>query len=1284
MSHQLVKKGTDGKYNKVMPKSWIEGIKDKNTGQKLEEILQGFNMYFLSYTGNTYSTRLQVPKELRRKGLWITYVKYDNNVYTEWYASDKIEDEFWKEDSNWRIGNNMLVGDISISANGNWVINGSETKFKAIGEKGNTPLLRIYENILQVSYDLGNTYISINDNPVYTKFRVTGNKLQISTDLGKSWTNITDYIAAWFRWQATTGDTQANNVGRMQLSRDEGKTWSNVSNDFINNLHISKYIGANETLPTSGIAEGTIYAKGPFYAEDDTLNDNPIYRLWVYAWKDNVLAWQDNGEFTSISAGVVQETGNSETEIMSQKATTENLLKVSDKVDDLANISKLSITPNNNSMLIVPMEVPLEKDVDYIVSIEWSFIEGTLAHIGTSVLNVGSYTDKLTNDLYSSSGRLTIDYTPSANVNYWSISPSSTYIYNRLSYININVRKKYPIKDINENLDNISRYTVSNYFKVPQSSASMKPEIGATLVKGHLYKVTVEWNIKGLLARVGTSPIGSGATVDNITGDIYTSTGKINLDYTPTEDMNYWFIDLAGNFEYDENSYVRVIAEEIINAEYTNKELKNLGTKIKEVDTKIDNSFKVIVSDYYKVPQSSAAMKPAIGNVLKKGHLYKVTIDWDFKIGLLAKVGASVFGSGNDIDNLTGDVYDSKGKIVVDYTPTEDMNFWFIYLSTSFEYHKDSFVRIVAEEITNAAGIYESINELGNKIKGEETTSVGKSKFLEFIPTINPELTILEFNNESTLVHVSNENDLKNAISRYNQGQNITISLDNDIYLNDIITIEGDSNELIIKGNNHYIYTIDKKYTSNIVSGGYIKVPCNDLNNKYLYLTKNKSALALNRSKYYFAESTVSDELGNPLNNSDEGKNEGIYRFKLPTELYNMNISDTDDVYVNVSCWFTSFTAKVIKVEEGYLYFHTKGTPYNVNSDYVFAKLNPSFFLINYYKGQGNLYFKDSNLYYPIEEEELYKPLNNTFVINKGKVKITNVQFLGNTSDVILSSGDLLVTKCSFYGMSESAIHTLEGGSIYVLDSKFTLSQKRFIKSEANSLYTYIRNNEFKNAGLLRENTTNVSVNSREYYISDNVFEDFGYAGVGIGILSMEEQIPCGGIVERNIFKQSLEYSVDAKFNTLMDSGAIYIATNNNPYCIIRDNRIINYNGRCFNRGIFADDGAYNIFIYSNIIENVRNAHSISARYATGRSTAGNPDNINKIIANNIVDNEIEIGGNPDIENNGCYLGVNVITSVASKESVKSNIQDSEEQIYSPSTTIVNGVIKTGIEIWNI
>lgn len=102
MSQQLVKKGTNGKHEKVMPRSWIEAIKDKYTGQSLLEILQGFNMYFLSYTGNKENTRLQVPMNLRKRGLWVVYENYDNEVIVEWYDKKSIADEIWKLDSSWK------------------------------------------------------------------------------------------------------------------------------------------------------------------------------------------------------------------------------------------------------------------------------------------------------------------------------------------------------------------------------------------------------------------------------------------------------------------------------------------------------------------------------------------------------------------------------------------------------------------------------------------------------------------------------------------------------------------------------------------------------------------------------------------------------------------------------------------------------------------------------------------------------------------------------------------------------------------------------------------------------------------------------------------------------------------------------------------------------------------------------------------------------------------------------------------------------------------------------
>ena len=290
---QLIKKNQSGGYQDIYPKTFIDAIRDKESGISLSDILNGFNMYFLPYVGNPESTRLLVPKLLRRQGLWITYVKYDKTVVTEWYAGEDISDTAWKDSSNWRIGNNNLVGDITISSDGNWVVNGENTGVKAQGEPGITPLLQIQDNKLQVSYTKGTT-----------------------------WNTISDYIAAWFRMSATSASTVGDKICTIQISRDEGKTWSNLGESFTNSLHIKDYVSSVGSLP-SGAANGDIYGVGPTYDTSDSEHTNPIYNLYV----KTSSGWVDNGRFTSISAGIVQNLGESTTEVMSQKALSDYIIE---------------------------------------------------------------------------------------------------------------------------------------------------------------------------------------------------------------------------------------------------------------------------------------------------------------------------------------------------------------------------------------------------------------------------------------------------------------------------------------------------------------------------------------------------------------------------------------------------------------------------------------------------------------------------------------------------------------------------------------------------------------------------------------------------------------------------------------------------------------------------------------------------------------------------------------------------------------------------------------------
>ena len=222
MSNQLIKTTGQGKEN-VFPRTRIQDLFDDTSGQKLIDILKSFNMMFVPYLGNKSYTRNQISPELRRQGLWLTYV-IGNTVYTEWYDEVAIDDTNWGSDSNWRQGSNALVGDLSISSNGTWVINGEDSGITIKGDKGDSPVIRIYDNKIQVSYDKGVTYEDLNNTPVYTKFRFNSqtNTYQVSYDLGANWQDISDEkVYHKFRYNNTTNT--------YQESIDFGKTWSNIS-----------------------------------------------------------------------------------------------------------------------------------------------------------------------------------------------------------------------------------------------------------------------------------------------------------------------------------------------------------------------------------------------------------------------------------------------------------------------------------------------------------------------------------------------------------------------------------------------------------------------------------------------------------------------------------------------------------------------------------------------------------------------------------------------------------------------------------------------------------------------------------------------------------------------------------------------------------------------------------------------------------------------------------------------------------------------------------------------
>lgn len=136
-------------------------------------------------------------------------------------------------------------------------------------------------------------------------------KLQVYN--GTTWVSMGG--GALFKW---------SDDNKIQISYDEGATWEDLSPEFADNVRIIDYVASVAALPTDA-PNGAMYMVGPAGGTGTT------YNLYIKA----TSGWIDNGSFTSVSAGIVQTTGTSTTEVMSQKAVTDALNVANNNIDIL-------------------------------------------------------------------------------------------------------------------------------------------------------------------------------------------------------------------------------------------------------------------------------------------------------------------------------------------------------------------------------------------------------------------------------------------------------------------------------------------------------------------------------------------------------------------------------------------------------------------------------------------------------------------------------------------------------------------------------------------------------------------------------------------------------------------------------------------------------------------------------------------------------------------------------------------------------------------------------------
>ncbi len=393
---------------------------------------------------------------------------------------------------------------------------------------------------------------------------------------------------------------------------------------------------------------------------------------------------------------------------------------------------------------------------------------------------------------------------------------------------------------------------------------------------------------------------------------------------------------------------------------------------------------------------------------------------------------------------------------------------------------------------------------------------------------------------------------------------------------------------------------------------------------------------------------------------------EKICRLKN-SELKGVLLPEGNHAYMDLTRWCRCYQYKVLKIENGYVYFIAHDLEkdtilgsrhYNVNYDFVFSGKKPRFRLCNTTRNE-----KDSVIDYRIVSSlagnSVYLAKESNFLnVLQATLNIFSIKGLfflgGKKSDTPLINFDhaningFVIKDCCFVGQMGTILRLLSTDNLLFHHNTINNNYEWGVFSDELSSNITIINNKFENNGIGLSYARCVSCFGRDFYVGNNTFKNFGYCAISVGLpYGSIMKNPARGIVEYNHIWYDKEHFENAWKYTIMDSGAIYVWTQNDG-TVVRYNYIHDYTGMEQNRGVFCDDGAHHFAIYGNIVVNVPNYSALDSRRVAGTEAANNKvsksvrNNINNVMMYNLTDGTINFVGN-EIANNGCKKGRNLL-----------------------------------------
>lgn len=359
------------------------------------------------------------------------------------------------------------------------------------------------------------------------------------------------------------------------------------------------------------------------------------------------------------------------------------------------------------------------------------------------------------------------------------------------------------------------------------------------------------------------------------------------------------------------------------------------------------------------------------------------------------------------------------------------------------------------------------------------------------------------------------------------------------------------------------------------------------------------------------------------VNGSDD-----VWRFQV--DLPNLTETQCKDFFVLMTRDWTSARHKVVKVQDGWLYYHLDSkdlhSDRNPNVDWIQYKVRPRYRLINspvsksVHVTNGRIYVPKQYMKITIQKGARILTVKNCHLnsleISGFKISGCGVDCLIGVNDCKFETG-MFITNNHFNHLNYLSIIAYRNENLVISSNSFSDTRGGVFYME-DGLGTTISDNKMKNIGWM-QNSNAIQASGERLHICDNVIEDFIYGAIACGSSkSNAEASKLTYIIERNTIRLTKEYTDNYILNTLADGGGIYIG----PQCtqgIIRNNVIENIKGIHSNRGIFLDDGAKNLAIYGNMIINTANSYDIDLRL-TSTYADGIPDhNTNNCIFQNIM-----------------------------------------------------------------